>query len=266
MTTGAWALACAKMVAVPGLLFLGNSNDLNPDIPDELRSPAVTARLLADAIGEPVDLSVRVIWPDPSLPDLVESWLDRYEPDIVFLKVNWYWWGYESVPRRIERVLGPAGRLPSRAGTKLADTSAVGHSRAFKQLRRLCHRAIGGDAPFTAAQVVDVVDACMARILARESIVLVVKGTATYTLQGEPAVWDYRERFERGRDRVEGALESKCRRLGVAWSDNRGTGGREHGGLDRGDGIHHDVDVQEFMARRHAGDLAAAWIAAHGGG
>jgi len=244
------------------LLFLGNSNDANPDIPEEQRSPARTAALLAEAIGEPVDVTMRNAWADAALPGLVEKWMLRYQPDIVLFKVNWYWYGYESVPAKVERVLGRVGSLPAKAGKRAAETPAIGHRRLFHQLRRLAYRFIGGDAPFSEQHVIDVSTAVIRKILAHEDVVLVVKGTATYHLDGEPAVADYRARFVRKRDRVEGTLAALCARLGVRWADNRNTGGLEHAGVEDGDGIHHDVGVQELMAGHHVRDLAEAWKAA----
>lgn len=240
------------------LLFLGNSDDLNPEIPEDERSPSITGRLLQSLIGEPVEVIARTIWPTPDLPDLLDRWLDRYDPDVILFKVTWFWYGYESVPVRLERVLGRAGKPIAGLGLRAASMPRIGHTCAFKFARRAAHRVIGGDATFTPEQVIETVEACLRRVMAREGIVLQVKGTATYSLAGEPMVRDYSRRFAARRDRVEGALESFCGRLSISWADNRATGGREHEGLDRGDGLHKAATAQEFMAHLHARDLAAA--------
>lgn len=92
------------------ILRLGNSDDTSPGIPDDQRAYALAAQVLEDAAGQPVETVVRTIWPDPELPGLIDEWLDRYKPDLVFLKVTWYWYGYESVPLRLERRLRWIGK------------------------------------------------------------------------------------------------------------------------------------------------------------
>lgn len=240
------------------LLFLGNSDDLNPDIPEDQRSPAITGRLLEASIGQPVEVTARVIWPANDLPDLLDRWLDRYDPDVVFFKVTWFWYGYESVPERVERLLGPVGRPFARLGRRAAAAPRIGHTRAFKAGRRWTYRLVGGDSPFTPEHVIAIVQTCIRRVLAREGTVLIVKGTATYHLEGEPMIQAYARRFASRRDHVEGSLEAFCRSLGVPWSDNRATAGREHAGLDSGDGLHKAASAQEFMAHLHARDIASA--------
>jgi hypothetical protein len=240
------------------LLFLGNSDDLNPEIPEDQRSPSITGQLLESLTGEPWEVTARTVWPTPDLPDLVERWLDRYQPDVVLFKITWFWWGFESVPVRIERVLGPLGKPIATLGLRAAATPRIGHTRPFKLGRRLAHRVIGGDAPFAPEHVIETVEACIRPVLAREGIVLLVKGTATYDLGGEPMIQDYTGRFAARRDHVEGALQAHCQRLNVAWADNRETAGREHEGLDRGDGLHKAVPAQQLFAQFHARDLLAA--------
>jgi hypothetical protein len=246
------------------LLFLGNSDDLNPETPEEQRAPHLCAQFLSEATGQPCEVIARVIWPSPDLPDLLDRWLDRYEPDLVLFKITWFWYGYESVPIRIERVLGRLGRPIAGAGLRAAATPALGHSRPFKLGRRMAHRLIGGDSPFTPTQVIEITELCLRRVIAREGTIVVAKGTATYDLAGEVMIADYKPRFAARRNLVEGSLEAFCNRLRIQWADNRNTGGVEHEGIDLGDGLHKIASVQETFARLHARDLKAAIEAAGG--
>ena len=197
------------------LLFLGNSDDLNPETPEERRAPHLCAQFLSEATGQPCDVIARAIWPSPDLPDLIDRWLDRYEPDLVLFKITWFWYGYESVPIRIERVLGRLGRPIAAVGLRAAATPTVGHSRPFKFGRRMAHRLIGGDSPFTPKQVIEITELCLRRIIAREGTIVVAKGTATYDLAGEVMIADYKPRFAARRNLVEEPRELRGRALGV---------------------------------------------------
>ena len=88
------------------VLRLGNSEDRSPGIADSDRAWYIAGIVLAEACGESVETVVRPISPTRELPDLLDKWLDEYQPDLVLLKVTWYWYSYESVPRRIERLFG----------------------------------------------------------------------------------------------------------------------------------------------------------------
>jgi hypothetical protein len=66
------------------VLRLSNSDDTAGELSPEVRAWHIAGEVLAAALGEPVETTTRVIWPEPSLPDLVDRWLDRYEPDMVF--------------------------------------------------------------------------------------------------------------------------------------------------------------------------------------
>jgi hypothetical protein len=244
------------------LLFLGNSDDLNPEVPEDGRAPQICARLLASLTGHPWEVEARAIWPSPELPNLIDRWLDRFQPDLVLFKVNWYWYGYESVPVRVERLFGKVGKPVASLGLKAAGSRRIGHTRSFKLGRRLAHRMIGGDSPFTPELVIDMVELCLRRIVTREGLVVLAKGTATYDLDGEVMIRDYKSRFAGRRDHVEGTLQDFCRRLSIGWADNRETLGAEHEGLDDGDGLHKAAAVQDVFGRRHARDLVAAMRAA----
>ncbi|MBK9611492.1 hypothetical protein [Candidatus Amarobacter glycogenicus] len=105
------------------LLRLGNSDDIDPSVPDDQKNWYVAGKVLEEAIGEPVETVVKAIWPGEELPRKVSEWIDEYRPDMVFLKVTWVWYGYESVPRRIERIFGRVGKPVARAGVEGGEAS-----------------------------------------------------------------------------------------------------------------------------------------------
>ena len=170
------------MSAAPGggpplrVLKLGTSDDVAAAIPEVDRAYRVTERFLSHATALPVEVTSRVIWPGPKLPGLIDQWLDRYEPDLVLLVVNPYWMTFESVPLRLQRRLGWAGKAAGGLGTKAAGVSWLAHNPVFRAGRRLTLKTIGGDVHFEPAEVVAVVEQCARRIVRREGIGLVVRG------------------------------------------------------------------------------------------
>jgi len=158
------------------VLKLGTSDDLTAAIPEEDRAYRVTQRFLGDATGLPVEVISRVIWPGPKLPGLIDQWLDRYEPDLVLLVVNPYWMTFESVPLRLQRRLGWAGKAAGDMGTRAAGVPWLAYNPVFRAGRRFALKTIGGDVHFEPAEVVAVVEQCARRVLRREGIGLVLRG------------------------------------------------------------------------------------------
>lgn len=136
----------------------------------------VCARVITETTGEPVENVARSPWPAPGLPDLVDRWLDTYQPDIVLLKVNSFWFNYLSVPLLLERKLGRAGKFLNRAGVRAGETSWLNRTRAFQLTRQGLIRVLGGATYFTPDEVVASMQDCARRVLAREGIGLVIQG------------------------------------------------------------------------------------------
>lgn len=158
------------------ILRLTNSNDVNDEVPAELRSTTVAERIVAARLREPVETTVRIVWPDPELPQIVESWLNRYEPDVVFMRASSYWYTYESVPLRLQRWrkfgLPALGRVGANAATK----PRLANNAPFRFARRMAVRTIGGDTYFTPEGAAATVEAVIRRVVARESVLMVVRG------------------------------------------------------------------------------------------
>lgn len=241
------------------ILRLGNSEDISPGLEDQQRAWYIGARELEAAIGEPVEIVVRPIFPTPDLPQLVRKWIDEAQPDLVFLKVTWYWYGYESVPRRIERLLGRAGKPIAKAGLNAAAKPGLAHNRTFRFGRRMAHRIIGGDTQVPTSQVLRVMEECIRTIIARENIALVVKGTGDGRRE-EEGLQGYFGRFQKRREEVEGSIERLCKELHVPY-----TGTRRNQSLPSekpsADLIHRGASAHERMGRNEAAAMLEAWQA-----
>jgi hypothetical protein len=170
------------------ILWLSNSEDISDAVPEHLRSWSLAGRKLEAALGEEVHVTARVIWPDPRLPDLVESWIQRYRPDAVVLRVNAYWYLYRSVPLRLKRRLGRIGPPIAGAGER-AGRSRWSSTRAFHLARSMLLKTVGGDSFFTAQQVAEVTEECVRRIQRDESVRVVVNTTLDHwTSNPQPQV------------------------------------------------------------------------------
>lgn len=158
------------------ILWLSNSNDdtSRPGIRAGRRRPELMASALAAAVGEPVDVVVKPIWPAEALPGIVERRMAEVRPDVVWLNVPNYWINYESTPLRLKRWLGPFGTRIAGAGFRTADR--LGEHRMFRWARTLLQITIGGDTHFTPQQVLERVSECARVILRDESVVLVIEG------------------------------------------------------------------------------------------
>ena len=182
------------------ILRLSTSDDLHPSVPDELRGYRIVERTVAAETGEPVETILREIWPEANLPDVVGAWLDRYEPDIVFLRVSSFWASYQSVPLKLRRSrLGAPGRALARAGFAAAEVPRVGHSRAFIAFRDAARRVIGGATYFTPEEVIERLTLTMRRVLRREGVLLIVRGGLVAETAGCPAGVVAREEEKRRR-------------------------------------------------------------------
>lgn len=237
------------------VLFLGNSSEVYGEVADAERRTSKAARALEDAFGEPVEMNVRRIWPTPQLPERLESWLNEGQPDIVYLNVIAYWFNYQSVPLKFERMFGRLGRPVRAAGIKASQTTWLGHTRAFHWTRERLQKAIGGATFFTPQQVTSVVSECVRTVVRHEDCVLVVKGPRSSADYNVKKAWAEERRLN-----VHAALSSLCRELHV-----------EYVGVDKpryltepegdllGDRLHSGVGGHARSGDEIAGILKGAW-------
>jgi hypothetical protein len=159
------------------MLRLSTSDDQRGRVRQGTAAFEVVERSLELEIGQPIESIVRPVWPDSRLPSLIDRWLEQDAPDFVFLRINGFWFNYESVPLRLERRLGPVGRPVARLGRRSGEIGWVSRSRAVRALRRSLLRVVGGDTYFTPEQVVERMEQCIRQILRKEDVQLVVRGT-----------------------------------------------------------------------------------------
>lgn len=244
------------------ILWLSTSNDINPRIPEDQRAPAVAKRRLEQATGLSFDVEVRKMWPTPDLPPRVDRWLDRYEPDIVFIIVPSYWNTWESLHRKFQRRVPLLGRLLAAAGDKASGTPWLSENSVYRALRRSDLRVLGGEPLFTSKEVSHRMEEVIRLVLAREETVVAVRGPtnpndSTISAAGFA-------RAERRRKLLHRSLKQLCEELHVSY-----VGWDEPLYLDAnadhvvGDAIHIDTATHVAEGEQWGDVLAEAWSAAH---
>jgi hypothetical protein len=108
-------------------------------VPGAERAHRIADELFTELTGEPVEPVLKLFWPEPGLPDIVDRWIARYQPDVVFMRTSMVWCAYESVPLRIERRLGRLGRPLARFGFKLGGIQVMALGPAHYRRRYLLH-------------------------------------------------------------------------------------------------------------------------------
>ena len=197
------------------ILWLGNSSDQRGRIADAHMRSNLLAKGFEQATGEPVEVVVKSIWPNEQLLPLVERWMDEEQPDIVMLRTVSFWFNYESVPLRLERLLGPLGKPVKDAGLGMAKSSWLGERAFFHWLRRWSQRTIGGDTYFTPDEVIERQSAVIRAIVRREGVALVAylpKARADYYPSAR-----IKRRAEARRRKVHDALARLCDELHVPY-------------------------------------------------
>jgi hypothetical protein len=223
----------------------------------------VAAALLREATGEEVETTIRNLWPDDGLPDLVDRWMDRYQPDLVLLKVNAFWFNYLSVPLRLERALGPAGKYIGRAGVRAGEIRWVARSPVFRNARRFLLRTIGGATYFTPEQVVTSMRECATRILAHEGGGLVVVGPHSrlnHELTRKAAA-----AHERRRLYVHNSMKQFCAELHVPFRGQDVLPGREEvAAMVGADQLHLNAEAARRGGEEEAAAFLQVWQKIHG--
>jgi len=196
------------------ILWVGNSNDRpSAEVAEgQLRHKLLEPRL-ADAIGEPVEITSRPLWPTTEAATIMGGWLERFEPDLVYLKANAFWFTHESVPLRIERMLGPLGRPCAGASLKANSTGWLAHNTAFRSARDFARRRIQGSYHFEPDEVVQRLSECIRVILQNETTHLLVASAFRSTAQSLDE--EGRQRREARRLRVHRGLQALCNELHV---------------------------------------------------
>ncbi len=161
------------------ILRLSNSNDVLAGA--TTNRPEALQEGLEQFLGEPVEIIVKTIWPTEGIAEVVEKWVAKEQPDMVWVGIVNYWYEYMSVPKRMERLFGRFGKRASDLGFKAADAHWLSNNFAFRAMRRALQQTIGGDPHFTPKQVVERMEAIARRILRSEGVVLAMWGPNAHT-------------------------------------------------------------------------------------
>ncbi len=244
------------------LLRLSNSAETGDFVRPEERVGAICARALEAATGRPVDLTVRALWPAPSLPEAVERWLERFEPDVVSLWCAGHPFTYEYLILGAERRFGLVARPLERLADRLAKVEAVSRSEAYGFARRLAARGIRPALRIEPEAAAAAVEGAIRKIAAREAIALVVRGPRfpDVSFLDEASL----ERAEARRMLVHRRLSVLCARLHVPYAgEEDGLTVHKRRELFMPDGLHSNALGQAEMAAEEAPATVAAWQELH---
>ena len=239
------------------LLWLGTSNDAGTYLPDSQRAPQLAAAELGRLLETDVEVVARGSWPTRRLPSVVESWVERYQPDLVFLKVTAYPFCYESVPLKIERKLGWVGKPVADLGLKAANIGWLASNPAFHVARRLAQRTIGGVSPFEPEEVLERMSSCIRTIVRRENIALLVRGPRGTNDYGSSS--RARRRSATRRAFVDDSLSELCSELHVTYAGRETRSEVTWKATTLGDRVHYDEKEQKLGARGVVPWLLRAW-------
>lgn len=229
------------------LLFLGNSNDAGTWFEGGKKRHELVAERLQAEFGEPVEVTVKTLWPSAELPGIVAGWVQKTQPDLIYIDTASFWFLYRSVPLRVQRLLGKAGPKVGQAGFKVANSKRWSHNVLFRKVRGALQLTIGGDSHFTADEVQERISECIRIAVRAENAVVAVKG---------PHGKFNRARTKRGflkdekkRLRVHHAWQTLCDQLHVTYEGRIDPALYEtdYRATTVGDGLHSD-------ATRHALD------------
>lgn len=158
------------------ILWLSNSNDTRANLMEGARRPELMAKMLEQEIARPVTLVTKPIWPSEALPEIIERWIAREDPDIVWLNTAAYWFTYESVPLRLKNRFGRVGGRVSEIGIRAGDDPRFANKATFRLFRRLLQLTIGGDTQLTPEQVVERQTQSARTVARHEQVVLILEG------------------------------------------------------------------------------------------
>ncbi|HET7737286.1 MAG TPA: hypothetical protein VFK32_01815, partial [Tepidiformaceae bacterium] len=155
------------------VLRLDDSKDSAGDIPPGHRASEIADALLSAGTGRSVATTSRRPWPAPAFPDVLDRWLDSYQPDIVLFVISWYWTEWETVASRLQRY-GVVGKAIGEIGGRASEADVIRTSWAFRQMRKLALNTIGGDPNFEPYALLATLQEAIRRAAQREDVVVAV--------------------------------------------------------------------------------------------
>lgn len=236
------------------ILLIGNSNDTGTWYGGRKSHEILQDRLLEE-FGEPTEIVVKALWPNERAVGRISDWLEEYQPDLVHLAVNPFWYSYESVPIRMKRVFGKkVGTTVSNAGLSLARKRRLAHNAVFRTVRRWGQRTVGGDTYFTTTQVIDCISECVRVVVRNEGLLFILRVEDGYRDSTMSARQNARKEYRRLE--VHNALKALCDQVHVVYSgggiieEKTGAEARSSDDYRVGDGLHSNGLGHEWVAER----------------
>ena len=241
------------------LLYLGDSNDVDAWFEGGAKRHEILRDRLEAEFGEPVEVTVKNIWPDERMVSVIGRWLAESEPDAVYVNVTSYPFAYESLPLRLRRVLGHFGPAVRDAGLRLADSKRWAHNAVFRTIRRWGQATVGGDTHFTCDQVIERFSEAIRLIGRAEGTCLIVKGPKGSSHTGITGREQRRKEIKRLY--VHHALEDLCQRLHIDYSGSETPlwRSRQRRGMTAGDGLHANAMGHADLAEGVVQSVREAW-------
>lgn len=229
------------------------------NIPAGQLYPAAIQRSIQDAIGEPVEIVARALWPNPGVNLVVRKWLDELEPELVTFSISSFWFLYESTPVRVERRFGGPGRFISQKSQQVAATPWLAHNRVFQWGRKRTQRVLGGRAWFEPEDVIARATEVIREVLQREGGYLVVTGPGSGERWAQtPAA---KARAAARQQTVDSALATFCRHHHVEYvaSSELAAFRDPRPPSLQGDQLHLDREGHRRVAERYH-EVVMGWI------
>jgi hypothetical protein len=156
------------------VLWLGNSDDAGHATGGSI---PIAKQVMEAALHEPVEVVARVIWPTDNLPALISVWMERYQPDVVMFKLDAYWYLHQSLPHRVEQVMGRfGGGRVRRLGERAVRKRWVRKSPPYRAFRALATRSIGTATLCEKEYVADITEGCIRAVVSHEQVGMTVWG------------------------------------------------------------------------------------------
>lgn len=243
------------------VLRLGTSNDDARALSEEQRGWKIAERCLAGSTGEPVETFLKRAWPSAQFPSLLERWMDEYEPDMVVLQVNNFWYGHESIPLWFERRLGRAGKSLSNLGLKVGNSAWFADNRWAQMFNRRLLSILPKATHFTVAEVAVCMEGAMRKVLAREGVVLLVRGNEDWAAM-PMATRRFNRRNAARNAAMSSAMRSVCERLRVPYFQRPTLQAGEVQTVN-GAGWHNNAEGERLTGEFDGPAMVTAWQAAH---
>lgn len=242
------------------VLRLGTSNDSAGHLPEEQRGWKIAENALATASGQRIDTVLKRAWPTEQLPSLIQRWMDEFEPDLVVLQVNNFWYGHESTPLWFERRLGRPGKLLSDAGMNVGKAAWIADNRWAQLLNRRLLGLLPKATHFTPAEVAACMEVAMRRVLSHEGVVLLVRGNEDWA-EMPLATRRFNRRNADRNAAMSAAMREICQRLHVPYFQRPTLRAGEVLTVN-GAGWHHNADGERLAGEFDGGAMVTAWKAA----